>query len=251
MTKTERLDELFEKWENKKNEDGTSVFKPKGELGQFVRDGIVCPEIYLNIKDKPRILFILKDPNNGDGDYDKHSFLEEIVQCKNSYSTWNEANHWAGALYYGKFMYTDIAETDERYLRPNLRNIAVMNIKKASGRKSVGYSELEPFAINDRVEIIKEIQHLTPDIIIACSRDVFLLLQTKVFKVEKLEDAFVNKFNERMKSYGRCFDISSFIDCKKPVYIVAYRHPNQAGTQGTSKEHYENMLKIREHFFGK
>ena len=240
MTKTERLDELFTRWKK-------TGFKGE-KFKVFCEDGIIDEETYND--EAIKVLFVLKDVNNAKPE-ENVDLRKNLKKLEGEGRTWFPIARWTIALLDAIAYSEEIDIMNSSKQHTHLKRAAVMNLKKEAGGAKVPddcilcYADAHSKLIKEEVRIIK------PDIIIACSSVIFEALQTKVFKVEKLEDTFVNKFNERMKSYGKCFDISSFIDCKKPVYVVEYRHPNQAGTQGTSKEHYENMLKIREHFFGK
>lgn len=49
-----------------------------------------------------------------------------------------------------------------------------------------------------------------------------------------------------MKNYGNAFDIKTFLNKDKPVYVINYRHPNQATLQETLEEHHENFMRIKD-----
>lgn len=249
MDKTRELENLFKKWE----ENGS--YSSKGQRGQFIKDGIVCLKRYE--KSAVKVLFVLKDTNDANPQiYYERGICEEVVLSDNSGASWNRISEWARALVLGEENFLEanclkkeeIDEEDEKDgLRKYFKKIAIMNLKKASGKGSIGYKELEPYVIKDVENIRKEIEIISPDVIIACSSDVFELLHKEVFKKERYSiSPRVISLNNKMKDYGNYFDISSFLCSKKPVYVIKYCHPNNRGRGNCSKEeHYENMLKIR------
>lgn len=126
-----------------------------------------------------------------------------------------------------------------------LKRVAIMNLKKKAGTSRANYKELKEAARRDRVKILEEIKICAPKLIVACSHDVFNILCTVVFDINKLE--YCNKicFTERMHGYGLYCDISKIIGADSHVYLLEYRHPSQCGRQGTREEHYKNMMRIR------
>ena len=254
MDKTRELEKLFKEWEEK------GSYSPKGQKGQFIKDGIVCLEKYE--KASVKVLFVLKDTNDANPQiYYERGVCDEVLLSDNSGTSWNRIAEWARALVLGKedFLQAnylkkeEIEEDDEKDgLRKYFKKIAIMNLKKASGEGSIGYNELEEHVKNKKEDNIgkirKEIEIISPDVVIACSRDVFELLHKEVFKKEQYSISHkITTLNTKMKDYGNCFDIASFLRSKKPVYVIEYCHPNNRGRGNCSKEeHYENMLKIRD-----
>lgn len=245
MTKTERLDKLFAEWEKKENKDGSAVFKPKGELGQFIRDGIVCEKTYETSSIK--VLFVLRDPHDANPEFFyPRGICDEVMQSDNSGMTWNRIAEWARALVMGKSDFCWARElkkechnNDEKDgLRKYFKQIAIMNLKKASEKNYANGKEIELFAKRDCDEIIKEIKFCAPDLIIACGT-MNVLKKCVVTSVEKAHKVDLLLGEKEISKAN--FD--GFV-----TTVVEYRHPGQGCS---AEKSYSDMLKIREHFFGK
>ena len=236
MTKLEQLNELFIRWRKK------DVFKPNGQRGQFIPDGIVCLPEYE--KAKIKVLFMLKDLDDQTPElYYERGVCEEVLASTNAGNTWNPIAEWAYALTTGNPEYIHASKLG----RNPFRTVAIMNLKKASGTESA--EQIREFACNDRIEIIEEIKICDPDIILTCGRDDVFEVMKKIVVNEQYEEIPQILFGGKMKNYGHCLEISSIINAEKPIYVVEYRHPNRSGTQGTREEHYANMLQIRNVLF--
>ena len=248
MNKTEKLDELFSSWENE------GLFAPKGQLGQFISDGIVCEKQFEECPLK--VLFVLKDTNDRNPELTyRRGICDEVLKSDALGEVWNRIAEWARALTEGVLTYIhaddlkkeDCEAPDERDgARKYFKRIAILNLKKASGKGNITVKNLQRYAADssDEIDRIKtELSIISPDVIIACSSDAFSILQSMIFKdkFEITDTPFCFKGN--MQGYGSYFDIGPFLNSSKPVYVIEYRHPNRSGF---SKEHYQNMLAIRE-----
>lgn len=234
MTKTGKLNELFESW----NKVGFDV---------FCKDGIIDEETY--DKEKIKILFVLKDVNNAKPD-EKVDLRESLVTRTDEGKTWFNIARWYAGLNGAEYSEEITNMTSEKQ-HAAMRKVAVMNIKKEAGGPEVSDECILTYAKNSVEQIKREIEICNPDIVIACGRVVFKSLKDEVFKINSDEDESYKKvaFDGKMINYGTCFDIGRFLNMDKTVYVVEYRHPNQATLQGTFAEHHENMLKIIEFLF--
>lgn len=123
-----------------------------------------------------------------------------------------------------------------------------MNIKKEAGNSSVSGKSILSYAHEQHLRLMEEIKACSPDIVIACSKDVFIALRDEIFNVEEVSQL---SLNPKMSDYGFFLEVSNMLGKEKPVYVIKYRHPLDFGRGSlTHKEHYENMLKIREFAFG-
>ena len=82
MTKTEKLNKLFESWNNR-------------GFGVFCKDGIIDEEIYN--KEQCKILFVLKDVNNAKPD-EKVDLRESLVTRIDEGKTWFNIVRWYAGL---------------------------------------------------------------------------------------------------------------------------------------------------------
>lgn len=224
MNKTKQLNQLFNKWR-------------KNNFEIFCEDGIINEEIY---HQQPiKVLFVLKDFHlkYDLGTYKKAGYIDLRQHVCSEGGMWYTISSWSQAV------------LDSNSKENVLEKIAFLNLKKEHGEASVGDDCIMAYAKQDTDWIQQEIKIINPDVIIACSNASYHGLQN-IFKdyltnYAPEPDAKIN-FHSRMSHYGDCFDIKSFFEKEKPVYVIHYRHPNQCGKQGTVMEHCENMLKIRE-----
>ena len=223
----------------------------------FCRDGIVDPTLYSSDSVPYKVLFVLKDVHIPDET--KKAIREEkrIVDMRKEVflegegKTWNPIALWAKALTEITPIPFEDVSSGITLRKETLPKVAFMNIKKDAGNASVSNECVLAYAREQSSNLIEEIRACSPDLVIACSKgDVFNILRDELFKVNCCEELPKIELNEKMHKFGHFFDISGFIGKNDPVYLVEYRHPSQCGRQGTNKEHYENMLKIRQFAFG-
>lgn len=119
-----------------------------------------------------------------------------------------------------------------------LKNIAIVNLKKASGKETVPDKALGAVACQHREFIKREIELCDPDLIIACGKGVFSVLRDIVYD----DHTGMQKVNG-ISNYGGCaFDIGKTLGKEKSVYVIEYRHPST----GCGKEQsYNDMLNIK------
>lgn len=152
--------ELFEKWQKKYIDQS------------FVIDGCPNPDVYL--REKRKVVFVLKDGNLGDPDpadtlddrtYDQRAELEYSPTlwwstiAKWSYSLKNISDSW------------DTVQnviTDEKSIREALSYYCIVQLKKSWGGGSVSNDTLANVVINDKLEIIRQLSIYEPNFIIAC-----------------------------------------------------------------------------------
>lgn len=215
-------------------------WKQKYGIHVFAKDGIICPAEY------EEVLFVLKDVHNASKDQ-AIDLRNSLQSAADEGRTWFPAARWAAVLLDGKPAEDMTHPLQHQYMR----RIAVMNLKKEAGGPTVSREDVMQYAESQREEILSEIQACHPRMVLACSHDVFDALAQKVFMLGEDYAYRRIELSDKMRSYGRCFDISSFLGSNSPVYVIEYRHPNQCGKQGTVREHDENMLRIRKFLLGR
>lgn len=237
MGREESLLKLFETWKKE------FCFAPKGERGQFVPDGIVDYEEYE--KAEKKILFVLRDPHDADGKYESRGLCDEVLHSSNSFQTWGPIASWTrgflrasskfAPLYQIKSESHDPQDLDGT--RKYYRKIAIMNLKKASGK---GYAEqIKEYAKNHSKLIHGEINIIQPDVIIACGRDVYESLQD-ILCGERTNDGQI-MLDDKMKTYGqyKWVDIGG-----KRTIVICFRHPAQSAGEPC----FYNMCTIRDRY---
>lgn len=99
----------------------------------FIRDGVVCPELWFAQRTRP--LFLLKEAYNGDGDWDLAS--DHLLTSNSASRMWRRVSHWTYALLNTtaeELVPYDPGLDVSKYGNDYLRRIAVVNVKRAAAR---------------------------------------------------------------------------------------------------------------------
>lgn len=229
MKKTEMMNEIFKEWKERKL--------------LFCEDGIVDEDGYNEADIK--ILFVLKDVNNpivNSVEEDEKSLdginidMRRIMREKNEKDkgTWKTLLEWLKALLKVDFI--------------PVNQLAFINLKKDEGQGSVSASTVRQYAKRDADLIRKQIEIISPDLVIVCGSDAFESLAQDVYNLDKNHEYHKITFTDKMNNHGRYFNIPDLAYTYKKVCAVEYRHPSRYRDQGTTEEHCQNMLTIRETF---
>ena len=161
--------ELLALWKTKKATTGHYMEKKQEKTvfinhqNVFISDGIVNETVW-NSQDGKKILYVLKEAYGENEDW---KLTEWLLQTKPSTSIWKRVIEWT----YG-IQHTNperIAKYAPDIYERNLNlfnNIAVVNLKKSSGKSSSNYGEIEAYALADKAEIKKQLSIIAPDIIV-------------------------------------------------------------------------------------
>ena len=101
----------------------------------FIRDGVVCPELWFAQRTRP--LFLLKEAYNGDGDWDLAS--DHLLTSNSASRMWRRVSHWTYALLNTtaeELVPYDPGLDVSKYGNDYLRRIAVVNVKKSGGKNN-------------------------------------------------------------------------------------------------------------------
>lgn len=136
----------------------------------FTRDGVICESQYL--KASPRILFILKEPNDKKKTFkDLRAFLQEGGRSQ----TWDSIARWIKGIYWGMGLsWNDLAVDnmghDERnnFRIEQLQKVVAMNLKKEPGVEVTDNKELTRHALADGDFLKRQIALYEPELIICC-----------------------------------------------------------------------------------
>lgn len=216
LTKTEQLQELFEEWKAEQISRGEKIHK------FFSKDGIIKEEKYE--KTKPKILFILKEPNVlKDLDKEKYNDDNQLQFYKDFFdSTFFEENHkkelkmtkrtkktnGKKAHYYYFFdnapakQKEKIARIAEYIINKNitenyealklaLEQVAVMNLNKSGGDSDSDKQYFLDYCNDEKFSqyICKEIEIINPDIII--------LIGAKSYRTQIKQDCINKILNQK------------------------------------------------------
>lgn len=159
MPRTERLNEMFDRWQNSN----------PAYADDFSRDGIVNEEKYENAS--RRLLFILKEPNNHDDPLRNHA-MNFAKGLDRSNATWRNLNYWSYGLLRNFPSFAHVCDAND--LPKVLYEVAVMNVKKTRGRSAAEDKKIVDFARDgsNRNFIQREIEIIAPSIIVCCGSSV-------------------------------------------------------------------------------
>lgn len=169
--------ELFNKWKNIQgittlSENQTLQINHKDNV--FIRDGVVCPEIWFSQDIRP--LFLLKEAYGGEGDWDLAK--DHLLMARRIDKIWERVSDWTKGLFattraeIPPFI-KDNPETAE-YNNEYLKKIAVVNIKKSGGKTSSDIDEIDAYAKFDKERLLEQIELCDPTIIICGYTSYFL-----------------------------------------------------------------------------
>jgi len=149
-TKTELLNELFDKWQK-------SVEEYKGH---FIKDGIVDESKYN--KASTKILFIAKEPNNPNQDeWDFRKWWQQPIK----YTFSKRIADWSYGILNNFPQYDEIRKNEENTLEA-IRSISFMNIKKSGGGGNSEYNRIAEHLEKNFELLHNQIDIISPDIII-------------------------------------------------------------------------------------
>ena len=122
------------------------------------KDGIVDEEEFGKVN--RRVLFVLKETNDAPG-LDLREFLAQGPK----YGCWHVIARWAVGLLEGFPSHNEI--TIDR-MKSALRRVAVINLKKLTGKEVADPSVVGAFALRDRRLLLQQIMEIQPHLIIGC-----------------------------------------------------------------------------------
>lgn len=102
--------------------------------------------------------------------------LSSLHDCERPWTMWRKVAIWTQAIY--NAFNDNICEYDDEVLRSKekeiIDRIAVVNVKKSNGGSESEYEDLKKYALEDRLEIKRELEIIQPDIIV-CGNNLSLL----------------------------------------------------------------------------
>jgi len=150
MTKTDKLNKLFDKW----------VKEIPEYAGKFIKDGIISESLYNEARKK--ILFIMKEPDDPEQtEWTFQDLWEDGVRHRFSF----RLADWAYGIFHDFPDYNKVTSIKEN--RDNaIKSIALINIKKTGGTNSSDKEEIFNHCERNHKFILKEIEIIDPEIII-------------------------------------------------------------------------------------
>ena len=152
MGKNLEIDKLFDEW--------AEFYRLKGiDTKGFSSDGIIDEARFE--KANQRILFVLRETNDFEGG-DLRSFLNKTLK----WQLWHTVGRWAYGILND---FPDYHECDDRHkIHDAITQVAVINLKKITGRGVSDLDEINETAHRDKEFIRREVDIIDPKVIVAC-----------------------------------------------------------------------------------
>ncbi len=221
IEKCESLDKLFELWQEEEIH--------KGKV--FVSDGFVDENVW-NSSEYKKILFVLKEAY---GNIKNGSITDWLAEREKHPKMWKRVIEWIYGInntnenYIGEFpsdLFDDKKGTSTEVAVKLLKSIAIMNLKKSDGKSHTDMSELNKYAKTDSEFLKKQIEFISPDIIVCGSTLTALdngLYNGQIKKKKKNDDWFY---------YANIFP-------DRETLIIDYYHP--AARRGNKRKKYNRL----------
>ncbi len=147
-------------------EQEEALFKQWKGDANWVKDGVVSPEIFASSKLK--VLYILKEANGGKEKKWTGGDLRAFLNHAERWQTWNTVARWQYAIsnIKNEIEWKKIDYISKSTRKKLLQGIAVINLKKVPGNRQSSMKEIEAFAQKD-IDFIKlQISIYKPNIVI-------------------------------------------------------------------------------------
>ncbi|MEQ1776118.1 MAG: hypothetical protein ABL891_20255 [Burkholderiales bacterium] len=149
---------------------------PQSLEREFHRDGVIDKDIFA--KEKWKLLFVVKEPNSKNGNYDKYlgADLRDVWGATEGEKALKKpfnrnVARWTKIICDGvgsdhSLNWQDVAET--------MRRVAIINLKKMAGSGSENREEVCLYSFKDKGFIKEQISEINPNVILACGKDGFV-----------------------------------------------------------------------------
>lgn len=219
------MDELFERWIKAHGDKETS----------FIKDGIPFPEIYK--EQSPKVLFILKEPNDKEGkNPDQIKFYREFAL--------GLSNDDCRGLITKIGLLHKAIWNQEGNERDSIKKIAFMNLKKSGGYAVCNNKELACYIDDYKTCIIEQINEINPDYIVCLGSFDFLVkyvLLNKDTRVRRWRKANINIADKVYKYRTKAEHPEDKINYK---VIFNMYHPSMRGiSRNDYVENFKNNYK--------
>ena len=183
LSKTKRIEILFEKWKEKQNDESkeslliTMVVGGKITKDNFCKDGIIDDETYEN--EKRKILFITNEANDEEYSCEDIKVSSRVKDFIDYYETGHDC--WKGKM---RERICELYKVAAEIGKEDISNqdaalhFAFMNINKRGGGNSINNKDnkgkhIEEYCNYYREEIKNEIEIIDPDLIVWCGINTF------------------------------------------------------------------------------
>ena len=190
--KVKQENELLERW--------------KKTNPSIIIDGVVSWEDY--IKSNPKILFVLKEVNSDESNWDLREFIRDGAR---NY-TWNNITRWVIGIrnITKNYNWQEIEGISEKERKEVLKSIAAVNLKKETGGGAVADNDaIYKHALNDKDFLKEQVAIYDPELIICCGTSYAF---------------FDSVYNGRDVKWGITFNGVWYARDNNKV-IISYNHP--------------------------
>lgn len=174
-----------------------------------MRDGIVHEESYLG--HRPRILFVLKEPNDLEGGgWDLRNFVETGARSR----TWDNLARWVAGIRRlpEETAWQEVAILTADRIKSLLHSIAAMNVKKSPGGGVAERAKIISIAREDRDFLLEQFNIYAADLVVSCGSPVR----------ELVEELLLDAAHGSWKSTSRGVWFKEF---RPSRFAVDYAHP--------------------------
>lgn len=215
----QKQENLFQEWKETRKDES------------FVKDGIFCPETWL--EQERKILFVLKEANWEWANADLCRWLLD-GGSSTCWKTWNNIARWAQALI-GMEEYPEHISKEERIFW--LGKIAFLNLKKTGGKAVADSEMIRRYAVRDAELIRKQILLCSPDLIVCCGKG-------KGKNADLLYDVVLkeDKKNERRTTVHGYLYFTVFLETEIPV--ISFYHPQMRGGHALFRQRWTEIKEI-------
>lgn len=194
-------------------------------------DGILDVDRYK--KSKHKLLFITKDTNDfhqRDKKGGKPAHLRDLYE-NGPYANFGYTISRLATGLLHKFPHFDTIEHDETILKESLLSVAIINIKKISGKAQANWEDLTIYSKFDRDFLIKQIKEINPEIILTCgnTNEVIWLL-----------DIDVTNWMKKREDGAKAHDLGPIYLEKFATWLIPVLHPS---SYFSNQEKYNKLKK--------
>lgn len=218
MGYTEENNALFAEWKKitgsvpERKEYGIAAAEINHANTVFIRDGVVCQELWFAQRTRP--LFLLKEAYNGNGDWDLAS--DHLLTGNYASRMWRRVSHLTYALL--NTTGEELAPYDpgldvSKYGNEYLRRIAVVNVKKSCGKNNSNMDEIRSYAWFDAERLWKQLSICNPTVIVCGYTGSALDIITERVTGKKVRETYNENLYYTMELNGH------------KVLVLDYWHP--------------------------
>ncbi len=200
--------DIWEEWQN--------LYRKLGVVRPIWRDGELGAGFSMA---KPRILFVLKEPNapppKEPNAPDLGGSLADFFINGPNGQAWYNVSRWAAGLLRGLPDFRDVC--DPQVMKESLHHVAAVNLKKIGGGGASWMPAVNAYAFAGRELLLRQIDDISPEVIVACGTfDILVWLLEPNLRLDKPDDPIYV--------------------VRRHAWVIPFRHPARAGKEKSYAE---------------